>query len=215
MNHNTITHANTNNSISEGAAEEFSADFTDDAEKVDLSQYEQYEQFGLEYNADNERFYYNDKLVRYFKDIVNAEGTIIGFSYTDGEVDLLAKRDSSYQLKELVTEPQKDFDQRTKELSETQNTLNGATSFEEGTPVNDDSLKAYENYGIKYEKEKDLWSYNGQIIRAFYDEGYQSYLSGDSAAKESNLLLIVKRDASGKIQSIDEMTIEQFNELFK
>lgn len=90
----------------------------------------------MKYNKTKERFYYNDKLVRYFKDVVNKDGNTIGFSYPDGEVDLIANRNTSYQLKGI--EIDKNFDQRTKEIADVQNSLNGGTSFEEGIFVNDD-----------------------------------------------------------------------------
>lgn len=191
---------------------ESNSDLGEESQTIDLSQYDEYEQFGLKYNKTKERFYYNDKLVRYFKDVVNADGNTITFSYIDGEVDLIAKRNTSYQLEGIDID--KNFDQRTKEIADTQKALNGATSFEEGTPVNDDSLKSYENYGIKYEDDLDLWSYDGQIIHSLYDEGYQTYLSNKNEAKKSNLSLIVNRDNNEEIQGISEMDSALYNKIF-
>ena len=192
VNHKNIVHANAED-LPEGICEEFSSDFVEDT-AVDLTEYEQYKPFGLEYNSKNERFYFKDQLVRYFKDQVNSSGIIIGFSYDDGEVDIIAKRDSAYKLKELDIQEQ--------------------AAFEEGYPAADDSLAAYESFGVQYEKSQDLWRYNGQIIRAFHDEGHNTYLSAENAALDSDLSLIVTRDKGGKITSIDKMTEEQFNRIF-
>lgn len=205
-----MIHANANQSLSEDEAEEFCTNINEDT-VADLNQYEQYEPFGLEYNSENKRFYYNNQLVRYFKDQINSDGSIIGFSYLDGEVDIIAKRDSSYKLEALISQGQSEYDKRTEELSNNIKYLDNNYSIEEGYLTTDDSLASYEKYGVKYEKQQDLWSYNGQIIRAFYDEGHQTYL----CPEDSGLSLIVTRDKSGNISSIVQMTNEQFQNIFQ
>lgn len=210
-NHQNIALANKKENIS--TQEEFSSNLGEVNQSIDISQYNQYEQFGLKYDKTNERFYYNGKLVRYFKDVINADGITIGFSYSDGEVDLIVKRSISYKLEGI--EVDKNFDQRTKEIAKNQKALNGATSYEEGTPVKDGSLEIYENYGIKYEKDLNLWSYDGRIIHTLYDENYQTYLSNKEEAKKSNLSLIVNRNDNEEILSISEMDTALYNKLFK
>ena len=182
---------------------------------INLVEYKQYESYGLKYDKQKDRFYYNGKMVRYFKDQVNANGKIIGFSYSDGEIDIISKRDSKYQLKELIVQSKEDFDQRTKEFNESFKEADGSGSFEEGFEADDDSLAGYESDGIKYEKKHDAWSYNGCIIRALYDQGYKTYLTNDDIALESNLALIVNRDKSGNITGIFEMSPEQFKSIFE
>jgi len=195
-------------------AQESVGEFEEDT-SINLDEYKQYESYGLKYDKQKDRFYYNGKMVRYFKDQVNANGKIIGFSYSDGEIDIISKRDSKYQLKELIVQSKEDFDQRTKEFNESFKELDGFGSFEEGFEVDDDSLAGYESEGIKYEKKHDAWSYNGRIIRALYDQGYKTYLINDDIALESNLALIVNRDKSGNITSISEMAPEQFKSIFE
>lgn len=209
-NHQNIALANKKENFS--TQEEFSSNLGDDTQAFELSQYEQYEKYGLKYNHTKERFYYNDKLVRYFKDVIDTDGTTIGFSFSDGEIDLIAKRNKSYKLTGI--EIDENFDQRTDEIATTKKVSNGATSFEEGTQVSDDSLKSYKNYGIKYEKDLNLWSYEGRIIHVLYDENHITYLSNNEKATKSNLSLIVTRNKDGEIQRISEMDKAVYDKLF-
>lgn len=209
-NHQNIALANKKETFS--TQEEFSSNIGGDTQAIDRSQFDQYEQFGLKYDHIKERFYYNNKLVRYFKDVINADGITIGFSYSDGEIDLITKRNNSYKLTGIDID--ENFDQRTDEIEATKKVLNNTTSIEVGTQVSDDSLKSYKNYGIKYEKNLDLWSYEGRIIHALYDENHITYLSNKEEATKSNLSLIVTRNKDGEIQSISDMDKAVYDKLF-
>ena len=48
-----------------------------------------YEQYGLVYNQQTNRLYYNDELVRYFEDIVNEDSYRV-WPNKDGTVDVLS-----------------------------------------------------------------------------------------------------------------------------
>lgn len=98
--------------------------------------FEQYEPFGLTYNAEDGRLYYEGKMVRYFEDMypVGNEGDRAGsvYGYMDGEVDVHAVRDLSGNIvrnpdgsfdpsgKLIGVEPysQEEFDARTVEMDE-------------------------------------------------------------------------------------------------
>lgn len=99
-------------------------------------EFEQYESFGLTYNAEDGRLYFKGKLVRYFEDMypVGNDGDKAGsvFSCTDGEVDVHAIRDltgdivrnadgsfdPSGKLIGVEPYPQEEFDARTVEIDE-------------------------------------------------------------------------------------------------
>lgn len=72
INRQNVTYANTKQALPGNEAEEFSTTVNEDA-TIDFSQYKQYEPFGLKYHSENKRFYYNNQLVRYFKDQINSD----------------------------------------------------------------------------------------------------------------------------------------------
>lgn len=70
----------------------------EESQNLTTEKYAVYEQYGLTYDKEKDRFFYDGKMVRFFRDITDAAGTINGFSYNDGVVDLQGVRDASYKL---------------------------------------------------------------------------------------------------------------------
>jgi len=74
-----------------------------------------YEQYGLTYNKEANRLYYNNKLVRYFEDNQATDGAFNGTtsSSIDGEIDIHAVRGLTGKLIDVEPYSQADFEART------------------------------------------------------------------------------------------------------
>ena len=73
-----------------------------------------YEPYGMTYDTEKDRFFYNGQVVRYFKDQINSNETN-GFSYDDGVIDVEPIRDEDGTLTGLKQSSDADFNARTKE----------------------------------------------------------------------------------------------------
>ena len=76
--------------------------------------YSIYEPYGMTYDTEKDRFFYNGQVVRYFKDQINSNETN-GFSYDDGVIDVEPIRDEDGTLTGLKQSSDADFNARTKE----------------------------------------------------------------------------------------------------
>jgi len=87
-------------------------------ERNNADVYSIYEKYGLTYNNDENRLYYNGKLVRYFEDNQNTDGTFSGVTSAnaDGSVDVHSIRNSAGELTGIEAYSQAAFDTRTSEL---------------------------------------------------------------------------------------------------
>lgn len=192
-------------------AEEMTTTDTENESQFNFADgYKQYETFGMKFNKNENRFYYDGKLVRKFKDIKDAEGNINGFSFSDGEVDITAKRDKSYQLIGLEKSSEEDFEKTTENLKATQD-LGDAQSFEEGNGnLPDETLKDYQEYGVSYNKEKKLWQYDGKDIYIFYDpDGYKLFQGNVKIT--DGVSLKVLRNSKGRIENIVTMKDDEID----
>ena len=109
-------------------------------------QYSIYEAYGMTYDKEKDRFFYNGQMVRYFKDQVSAENTN-SFFFEDGVVDVEPIRDTNGTLTGLKQSSDADFKARTEKQEEIKAEFNAAGitgnsgSFEMGDPnYRDDSL---------------------------------------------------------------------------
>lgn len=192
-------------------AEEMTTTDTEDESQLDFANnYKQYEKFGMKYNENDNRFYYDGKLVRKFKDKKDAEGNINGFSFADGEVDITARRDESGQLIGLEKSSEEDFQKNTEDLKSTQN-LGDTQSFEEGNEdLPDETLKDYQEYGVSYNKEKKLWQYDGKDIYIFYDPDGYKMIQGNVKSTDGVSLKVI-RNSQGKIDNVKTMKNDEIN----
>jgi hypothetical protein len=90
------------------------------------NRYSVYKQFGLIYNADNNKMYYKNQIVRYFIDrINNGHGIVTMWAYDfDGTIDLYAVRSNTGLYGELIgieIYSQEDFNLRTLEINAQKN----------------------------------------------------------------------------------------------
>lgn len=175
-----------------------------------------YEPYGMTYDTEKDRFFYNGQVVRYFKDQINSNETN-GFSYDDGVIDVEPIRDEDGTLTGLKQSSDADFNARTKEQEALKAELEkagitaGSGSFEQGDPnYRDDSLDAYTEFGVSYDKSSNHWMYGEKPIYILYDKEHYTFCDkgvGDGVS------LNVVRDKAGNIEklvSVDKGELEQF-----
>lgn len=180
-------------------------------------QYSIYNEFGLSYDKDKDRFLYDGNIVRYFNDVIN-EDIANAFFYEDGTVDLKPIRNSSGKLTELEIASDKEFAERTKKNDEVKSQIQNsgigeAGSFELGEPdTSDDSLAGYSEYGVSYNAETKRFMFDGKDIYFFYDSDGATYVNYDVT---NGVSIKVVRDKSKKIEKIDVMTDDEVKGLLK
>ena len=178
--------------------------------------YSIYEPYGMTYDTEKDRFFYNGQVVRYFKDQINSNETN-GFSYDDGVIDVEPIRDEDGTLTGLKQSSDADFNARTKEQEALKAELEkagitaGSGSFEQGDPnYRDDSLDAYTEFGVSYDKTSNHWMYDEKPIYILYDK--ERYTFCDKGVSDGVSLNVV-RDKAGNIEklvSVDKGELEQF-----
>ena len=178
--------------------------------------YSIYAPYGMTYDTEKDRFFYNEQVVRYFKDQINSNETN-GFSYDDGVIDVEPIRDKDGTLTGLKQSSDADFNARTKEQEALKAELEkagitaGSGSFEQGDPnYRDDSLDAYTEFGVSYDKTSNHWMYGEKPIYILYDKEHYTFC--DKGASDGVSLNVI-RDKAGNIEklvSVDKGELEQF-----
>lgn len=179
-------------------------------------QYSIYEPYGMTYDKEKARFFYNGQIVRYFKDVVSEENTN-SFFFDDGVVDVEPIKDASGNLTGVKQSSDADFKARSEKQDEIKAEFDavGITgnngSFELGDPnYHDDSLDSYTAFGISYDKTSDNWMYEGKVVHILYDADHNTYCN-TGASNGVNLKVI--RDKNGNIEKLvetDEQELEQY-----
>ena len=87
----------------------------------------------------------------------------------------------------------------------------GSGSFEQGDPnYRDDSLDAYTEFGVSYDKSSNHWMYGEKPIYILYDKEHYTFC--DKGVSDGVSLNVV-RDKAGNIEklvSVDKGELEQF-----
>ena len=181
-------------------------------------QYSAYEPYGMTYDKEKDRFFYDGQTVRYFKDQVNAEHAN-SFFFDDGVVDVEPIKDTNGTLTGLKQSSDADFKARTEKQEEIKAEFDAAGitgnsgSFEMGDPnYRDDSLDAYTAFGVSYDKTSDNWMYEGKVIHIFYDAGHNIYCD-NGASNGINLKVI--RDKNGNIEKLVETEAQELEQYVK
>ncbi|MBS5150712.1 MAG: hypothetical protein Q4A63_02560 [Butyricicoccus pullicaecorum] len=180
-------------------------------------QYSIYEPYGMTYDKEKDRFFYNGQMVRYFKDQIGTENTN-SFFFEDGVVDVEPMKDTNGTLTGLKLSSDIDFRARTeKEIKAEFDAVGMAEnsgSFEMGDPnERDDSLDAYTAFGVSYDQSTQKWIYDGKIIHILYDADHNTYCCGSSASDAVNLKVI--RDKSGNIEKLMEAEVQELEQYVK
>lgn len=168
---------------------------------LDLEEYKQYEPYGLSYQKEQNVFTYEGELVRYFYD-KEAGNSFTNF-YT-GKVDLEAVRDSQGKLTGLEHSSQEEYDRRTKEIAQMNDSVTateeadsvaaGALTASEQGESSADALAAYADNGLRYDEQNDRWLYQNRPVRALIDR--QNDLCFFDYSGAINLLACRKTDGS-------------------
>ncbi len=197
--------------------------------------YAVYEKYGLTYEKKTDSFYYDGKLVRYFSDKLDADGTYNSFTRTNGAVDLKAVRNADYELTGISSVSQEEYDKHTESMKNARNVqgtaqengsvnktsgatsaiensgtddfVNGsATAFSEGDPnYVDASLNAYLNYGVSYDKANKQWIFDNKPIHYLNDEDNATFVDNSDNATKNGVSLEVIRKSNGEIEKLVEI----------
>ena len=181
-------------------------------------QYSIYEPYGMGYDTDKERFFYNGQMVRYFKDQVSAD-SINSFFFEDGIIDVQPIRDTNGTLTGLKQSSDADFKARTEKQKEIKSEFDAAAlsinsgSFELGDPnYHDDSLEDYTAFGVYYDQDTKKWIYDGKVIRFLYDDGFNIYC--DYGVNDGIGIKVI-RDENGSIKNLAETEAEKLEQYIK
>ncbi|MDO4293439.1 MAG: hypothetical protein Q4C65_09480 [Eubacteriales bacterium] len=174
-------------------------------------QYSIYEPYGMTYDEEKDRFFYNGRMVRFFKDQVSPKHAN-SFFFEDGVVDVEPIRNIDGTLTGLKQSSDTDFNARTEKQEEIKAEFEAAgmtgdgDSFELGDPdYRDDSLDAYTSFGVSYDQSAQKWMYDGKIIHFLYDAGHGTYC--DNSADDGVSLEVI-RDKNGDIEKLVEAEIK-------
>ncbi|QUH29972.1 M56 family metallopeptidase [Vallitalea guaymasensis] len=141
-----------------------------------------YEKFGLTYNEDEDKFYYNNKTVKCFFDKLSDEKNYYFIIRPSGELNLKALRNKNNELIGITLvskhEVEKIFGstesnqipvpkQEDKSISD-----NIVEENKDNKPTDKiaNEYSLYEKYGLTYEKDEDMFYYDGKTVKSFFDK---------------------------------------------
>ena len=193
------TSAKNNPTESPSASEESSSD-TVVQNIYDPNLYKDYEPYGLKFDLENSKLYFEGKLVRCFDDQwkgdnLNTKG--IGYYETHGTVDIKAVHDSNDQLTGLQKATEEEFAAR--EIPE-------PTAAEVATV--DDPRKVASDYPLHsmiQQKDTDVWTYLKKPIRTLMDRATGMVYFSENG--EINLNVV--RNEYGEAQSLETLCDEE------
>ncbi len=198
------------------SAEELEREETGRREEI-AAQYSIYNEFGLNYDKDKDRFVYDGKVVRYFSDTIGEDGTN-AFFHEDGEIDLKPIRNSLGKLTGLQMASNEEFADRTKKHNEEKSMFESSGisevgSYEAGEPnTADDSLAGYSDVGISYNAETKSYVYDGKDVYFVYDPDGVAYVNYDVT---NGISIKAVRDKNHKIEKIAVMADNEVKEFLK
>lgn len=170
-------------------------------------QYSIYEPYGMIYDEKTDRFFYEEKMVRYFKDKVSDE-YLNSFFFDEGNIDVEPVRDTNGTLTGLKQSSDTDFAARTEKENELKAELEQSCIMNEGMSIElgdsayrDDTLDEYAAFGVSYDTASDTWVYDKKIIYILFDEGHNAYCN---AGATGGVCLKVIRNSNNKIEKLVE-----------
>ena len=132
-------------------------------------------------------------------------------------IDVEPIRDESGALTGLKQSSDADFNAHTKEQEALKTELGKAGittdsgSFEQGDPNDhDDSLDAYTEFGVSYDKASNHWVYGKKPVYILYDKDHCTFCN---KGVSDGVSLNVVRDENGNIERlvpVDKEELEQF-----
>jgi len=182
-----------------------------------------YKEYGLTYNVEVNRLYYNGELVRYFEDYIITAGETqsVVSSEKDGNIDLYAVRNSDGELIGVEPFDQADFDLRTAILS---GNLDGTMVAQNGQidpNYVDTSLNEYLDYGISYDATNQVWIFENKQVHFLVDGNYQHFfnnflvniITDSESTMNSGVALKVVRNSNNEIETLITMGTDEVKEL--
>lgn len=167
--------------------------------------YAKYENFGMTYNEEDDRLYFNGEKVRYFYDSVSD----IEYSVPDGTVYVEAIYSSS-TLTGL-----KESDRA--EAQDTDTSFTEPISTKDGLPKSgvEVDYSAYEKYGLTYNATDCRLYYEGKLVRYFFDT--RTFLGINLGEKfeytydDGTVGVRAARNIWNQLSGIEVMTQEEFD----
>lgn len=193
-----------------------------------------YAEYGLTYDQEQDRFFYNGEMVKFFMDKLDEQDHYRVFTRPDGVMAIKAVRNNQNELTGITTLSQEEYDRLTKPTEKDQkNKLSGAvqqnasaaningtsavaterasavtshdatSAIEIGDPnYVDDSLNAYLNYGVSYDKNSKVWLFEGKPIHFLSDGENKTYINNSENAIKNGVAIKVIRNSHGKIEQL-------------
>lgn len=154
--------------------------------------YSVYSKYGLIYDREKDRFFYNGQLVRFFADKLDEDGYCNTFSYTDGDVDLRGVRNDKYELTGIEVVSREEFNRRTAKIQASsknmslmqEGTSDGSADTDsagvEADSVNTDIIYATQenvdgnrtDYGVTNATESGDQNYTDNSLNAYIEYGF-------------------------------------------
>lgn len=186
-----------------------------------------YEKYGLTYDEDQDMFFYNGKTVKYFYDQLNDKSSYYFIMRPKGEISLKALRDKANELTGITvisnTEADKFSGQFFGESNHNQATVQENKSMDDrDTEKNPDELRTdkiakdcspYKEYGLTYDKDKDMLYYKGEAVKSFFDKvDVNSYFF--ITRPTGSIYVKALRNEEGELMGIDYVSVEEYDQLF-
>lgn len=187
-----------------------------------------YEEFGMTYDREQNRFFYNGKMVRHFSDQIGESSN--AFHHGEGVIDVIPLRDDGGNLTGLREASREEFEERTKSQEELQaqfpSDLEEDACMELGG-LSENFRKEYEIYepfGLAYEEEGDGLFFEGEKVRYFLDgaevdEGclsvWKEYLNEEGTVDVHTVRAVIDNgdgsyDPFGELLRIERYSREEF-----
>lgn len=181
---------------------------TKQREREEIAQlFQAYQPYGLVYNEEKNRLYYNGELVRYFEDIISAEH-YIKWPNRNGEVDVYAERNDSGEISGVNSFTHEEFTERTSSMKESTYGLEVMINKGGYTDNVEEMVKEriaeeyeiYKQYGLIYDIKSDRLYYNGELVGYFEDKPIGHFFG---PFEDSTIKVYTVRDNQGNITGLD------------
>lgn len=186
-----------------------------------------YEKYGLTYDEDKDMFFYNGKTVRCFFDKLNDKNSFYFIIRPSGEINTKALRNEENELIGITVVSKEEFEKVFGKLFGERNNNQVAVQENKSIPNNvtkenyDKSRKdkiakdysIYEEYGLTYDKDKDMFYYKGEAVRSFFDKlNIDSYFF--ITRPKGNIDIKALRNEENKLIGIASVSKEEYDNLY-
>lgn len=184
------------------------------------AQFPEYEKLGLSYYEEKGKLIYKEQIVGYFMDELE-EDTYCRFTDYTGTIGIKAVRDKDNSLtgfeevnldvifnSSVVAE---ENNEENKEEINSEVTYNSSAVETGGSDA--DTLDAYTDLGVTFNKKKNCWVYNNKNVAVLIDGDY-IYMNEDVSSEKAVYLQVMRKD-NGNIKTIQEISKSEEQEFIK